>query len=261
VSIGLGLAMTAIQFGIGAINDVVDAPRDRGRPDKPIPSGLVPGRQAVGVGVGCLAMGLGLSAFGGPAVLGVAALGAAIGVGYDLWLKGTPWAPLAYAAGLPLLPVYAWLGATGDVPPVAAVLVPVAALAGVALAIGNSLIDAPRDAAAEVRTPAVVLGPERAWRLTAILTGAVVGLALATLAVVAAGLTTLAGIGLDPAALGVGDLGLMTAVAVCGGSIALVVGVGILRSRQADRRERGWEGMALGVAALALGWLMAVAPP
>ena len=34
--------MTAFQFAIGALNDLVDAPVDRiGKPDKPIPAGLV----------------------------------------------------------------------------------------------------------------------------------------------------------------------------------------------------------------------------
>ena len=36
--------MTLIQFAIGAPNDVVDAPRTPGEPDKPIPAGLVGGR-------------------------------------------------------------------------------------------------------------------------------------------------------------------------------------------------------------------------
>src|SRR5580765_746158 len=38
----VGLAMTALQLGIGTVNDVVDAPRDAGRKaGKPIPDGLV----------------------------------------------------------------------------------------------------------------------------------------------------------------------------------------------------------------------------
>jgi len=42
VAIRLGLSMTALQVSIGALNDLVDAPRDVGRmPPKPIPAGLV----------------------------------------------------------------------------------------------------------------------------------------------------------------------------------------------------------------------------
>ena len=38
----LGVAMTALQASIGALNDLVDAPRDAGhKPAKPIPTGLV----------------------------------------------------------------------------------------------------------------------------------------------------------------------------------------------------------------------------
>ncbi len=42
--------------------------------------------------------------------------GTATGYAYDLRLKATAWAWLPFAVGLPLLPVYAWVGATGRVP-------------------------------------------------------------------------------------------------------------------------------------------------
>ena len=53
-----GLAMTVVQFGIGALNDVVDAPRDAGRkPGKPIPAGAVNRRSAEVLVVGDVACG------------------------------------------------------------------------------------------------------------------------------------------------------------------------------------------------------------
>ena len=71
----------------------------------------------------------------GPA-LAVVVLG--VGVAYDLWAKGTPWSWLPFAVGIPLLPVYGWVGATGSPPGFFAVLVPMAVLAGAALAIANA---------------------------------------------------------------------------------------------------------------------------
>jgi len=39
-AVRLGVAMTALQVSIGSLNDIVDAPHDRGRtPAKPIRSG------------------------------------------------------------------------------------------------------------------------------------------------------------------------------------------------------------------------------
>ncbi|MEW5992417.1 MAG: UbiA family prenyltransferase, partial [Chloroflexota bacterium] len=68
VAARLGLAMVAIQFSIGALNDLVDAPHDRGRrPVKPVAEGLV--RPAVAGLVAGLAaaLGLGLASMSGPA--------------------------------------------------------------------------------------------------------------------------------------------------------------------------------------------------
>ena len=72
----------------------------------------------------------------------------AIGLAYDLRLKGTAWSWLPFAIGIPILPVFGWVGATGSLPPAFVVLVPAAVAAGAALAIGNALVDVERDRAA-----------------------------------------------------------------------------------------------------------------
>jgi 4-hydroxybenzoate polyprenyltransferase len=249
VALRLGVAMTAIQFAIGALNDLADAERDAGRPDKPIPSGQVGRRLARLVVVTGFAVGLGLSAPAGPLVLGLALAGAAAGVAYDLGLKGTPWAPVAFAIGLPLLAVYAWLGASGELPPGATILVPAASLAGIALAVGNALVDVERDRASGTLTPATELGPARAWTLAAALYGVVIGLALGSIALAS-----------PPAGPGGAAAG-PGAAATALGSIGIVAGLALARSRSASRRERGWELQAVGVAALGAGWLLAVAGP
>ena len=147
----LGVAMTALQASIGALNDVVDAPRDRGlKPGKPIPAGLVSPGSAWAVVVVAAALGVGLSIPSGAATVGLAVVVLAIGYGYDLVFKGTAWSWLPFAIGIPLLPVFGWLGTTGGLPDSFAILLPVAVIAGAALAIANARADAERDTAAGV---------------------------------------------------------------------------------------------------------------
>lgn len=247
VAATLGIAMTALQFSIGAVNDVVDADRDvRNQPTKPIPAGVVPRDQALAVAIVALATGLVLSAALGPAVLLVALAGAGVGVLYDVALKGTAWAWLAYALGIPLLPVYAWLGATGSLPAAFLVLVPIAALEGAALALANPLADVDHDRRSGTATPAVRLGMGPAWRVTAILQGLTVVLAVGSLLVLAGG---------D------GPRGLVGGSLVLVGSVIVAVGVGLSRPDRVGRlprRQLGWELQAFGASVIAVGWVLAV---
>jgi 4-hydroxybenzoate polyprenyltransferase len=233
--------MVALQAAIGTINDLVDVPQDAGRkPGKPIPAGLVGPAPATLVALVAAAVGLLLSLPSGPAtgVLAVAIL--AVGLLYDLWLRGTPWSWLPFALGIPLLPVYAWVGATGRVPEMFLILVPTAFLSGAGLAIANALADVERDAGAGVRSVARQLGAARAWTAHAMLQATVVGVALASLLGAGAGVPML--------------LGAAAATAVLG------AGVYLTRVASAASRERGWELEAVGTALLAAAWIAAVAP-
>jgi 4-hydroxybenzoate polyprenyltransferase len=232
----LGLSMLGLQAAIGALNDVVDAPRDAGRkPGKPIPAGLVSTRAAIGVAVGAAVGGLVFAALSGPASLGLGAVILLIGFAYDLRLKGTALSWLPFAAGIPLLPVFAWLGTGRDLPDAFAVLVPAAAIAGAALAIGNALVDVERDRAAGVTSVAATLGRRAAWRVLAALYLVVVGLAAAT------------AVARAPLALAVAGVGPATAL--------VLVGIGWARADDPRRRERAWRLQAAGVGLLAAGWL------
>ncbi|HEU4571120.1 MAG TPA: UbiA family prenyltransferase, partial [Candidatus Limnocylindrales bacterium] len=74
-TVALALAMTALQVSIGALNDLVDAPRDAvGQPWKPIPAGRVPRVAAAALAGVAAFLGLGLAVAIGPLVgaLGVA---------------------------------------------------------------------------------------------------------------------------------------------------------------------------------------------
>ncbi len=238
----LGTSMTLLQFAIGALNDLVDAPRDaRTRRGKPIPDGAVretAARAVIAVGAGG---GAALALAAGPTVLLLAALGLAIGAWYDLAANGTRLSWLPIALGVPLLPVYGWYGATGSLPWAFAVLVPAAALAGAALAIANAAVDAERDSAAGTMTLAVALGPVRASAVVLVLQGLV-----ATLAVVSASRLGATGGWLTAA----GALALVPVLAASFGFLAARRGPGA--------REAAFEVQAVGLGLLVVAWVNAV---
>ena len=228
--------MTALQVSIGSLNDIVDAPRDSGRvPAKPIPGGLVSPAEARAVAVGGAAVGLVLAAASGTATVALAVVVLAIGYAYDLVFKGTAWSWLPFALGIPLLPVYGWLGAAGGMPASFAILLPVAVIAGAALAIANARADVERDEAAGVDSVATRLGTGRAWLVHAGLLGIVVVLAILTL--VAQDAAPLATIG------------------ALGAAVLIATGVAVSRNADSAGRERAWEIEAIGVGLLAAAWL------
>jgi 4-hydroxybenzoate polyprenyltransferase len=237
--------MLGIQVAIGALNDVVDAPLDAAvKPRKPIPSGLVDRRVALGIAGGGALIGLGLSLVSGPGTLLVGAACLALGWAYDLRLSRTSlsWAPLALA--LPLLPVHAWLGASGSAPLSVLGLVPVGILAGTGLALANGIVDADRDARSGRAGIVVALGRSRAWLLQT------------SLLAVAAALAVLLAPGGGSHDAGVGGvLGPVRAGGLGIGCGLLVVGALVLHAGAASIRERGWELEAMGVAGLGIGWL------
>jgi 4-hydroxybenzoate polyprenyltransferase len=231
--------MAALQFGIGATNDVVDAPRDAGhKPGKPIPSGLVSPVVARAVAVGGFVAGLGLAAPSGFPTVALALAVIGIGLAYDLLLKGTAWSWLPFAVGIPILPVFGWLGATGTFPTAFGILVPAAVAAGAALAIANSLADVERDRAAGTASVATALGPERAWTVEAALVTAIV-----LAAVVSAWILAASGARVLPVALA-GCLPLAGLATGWGGG--------------AERRERAWQLEAIGIAAVGVAWIWAL---
>lgn len=240
VATGLGLAMVALQAGIGATNDVVDAPRDAGhKSGKPIPAGLVSQATARRVVVVAFGLGLGLAGLsGGPAAVALALLGVGIGLAYDFRLKGTAWSWLPFALGIPVLPVFSWIGATGHLPIAFLVLIPASVAAGAALAIANALVDVERDRSAGSGSIALALGAMNAWLIH-------VGL--------------LAAVGLA-AVVSVGPLGgsIRGASAVALAAVLPVAAGLAARGGGVTRRERAWEVEAVGVAVLGLAWLLVV---
>ncbi|HEU5202939.1 MAG TPA: UbiA family prenyltransferase [Candidatus Limnocylindrales bacterium] len=238
-AVRLGLSMVALQASVGCLNDAIDAPSDAGRkPGKPIPAGLV--RPAAAKGIAAIAgvAGLVLAVPSGTATVALGLGLLALGYAYDLWFKGTAWSWLPFALAIPLFPTYGWLGAAGTLPPIWAVLLPTAVLAGTALALANATVDVERDRAAGLQSVATRLGRRRSRRLNLALLAVVWVLASATL--------WLAG-QLVPWGL-----------AVLVGGLAALGGWVMLGADDPRARERGWEAQAVGVALLAAGWLAAM---
>ncbi len=239
----LGVSMTLLQFSIGTLNDIVDAPRDAGRkPAKPIPAGYVGVRTAWVVAVVTAACGLVLSFAGGPGLVLLAVVGLAIGAWYDLRAKGTTLSWLPLAVGIPLLPVYGWYGATGELPVMFLVIIPAAAIAGTGLAVANAVVDMDRDQAAGITSIALALGAGRAAALVTVLHLVVAVLALVTAVWVGAP------IGWAAAVL------VAAAVPVAGA----VLGLATAHRAGAGWRELAWEIQAVGTGLLAVAWLGAL---
>jgi 4-hydroxybenzoate polyprenyltransferase len=238
--------MLATQVAIGALNDWVDRDRDAGeKPAKPIPAGLVAPGAALAVAVVAACVGVGLSAVSGLAAGLAGAVAFGLGAAYDLRLSRTAWSWLPLALALPVVPIHAWLGATGAVPPGLLALVPAGLLAGAALALANGLVDVERDARSGRSGAVVALGAGRAWWVHAVLLGSVAVFAVLVAPTVPEG--------------GGAVARALRTWAVVAGLVALGLGAAALRADRPAVRERGWELEAVGVAGIGLGWLAGTA--
>lgn len=229
--------MVALQASIGTLNDLIDAPADAGRkPGKPIPRGLVTPAQAWLVLGFAAGLGVVLAGVSGPGMALIALAILAVGFGYDVLAKGTPWSWLPFAIGIPLLPVFGWYGVDGTLPRAFAILVPAAVAAGASLAIANARADLEGDIDAGSDSVAIRLGLDRAWRIEAALLGGVTGVALGSVWLWRGSSIELA--------------------ATIGASAVVVAGLLIGRRGASPAwRERAWEVEAVGVALLAAAWL------
>jgi 4-hydroxybenzoate polyprenyltransferase len=233
--------MFGYQASIGALNDVVDADRDRlVKPAAPIPAGAVSRRTALGIVAVGGALGSVVSAGFGLVVLLVGTAGYASGLAYDLFMRRHGWGWLCFSVAFPLLLAWTWLAAAGRLPPAWPVLLPLAALAGPAIHLANSLVDIEADRRAGMVSLATKLGFERARIVLAVLVALIYLLGWSAL-------ISMAGPTL-PAALGA--LG-----------ATILAGLGVLLSWQSDvrAREAGWLLQAVGLAILAMAWVSSAA--
>lgn len=156
-------AHAAMQLSIAMLNDYCDRGLDaKSKPGKPIPRGLVRPREALIGGLVMIGVMLVLLLPLPPLALLVSLCYLALGQGYNLGLKSTPFSGGVFALAMPLIPLYAFAG-VGRNPPMLFWLVPAGLLLGVALNLANALQDLEEDAAGGARTLAVVLGVKRSF--------------------------------------------------------------------------------------------------
>lgn len=162
-------AHTAMQLAIAVFNDYCDRERDAaGKPEKPIPRGLVTPREALIAGCAMIVL-MALLLLPLPPLAWLLSLAyLALGMAYNLGLKSTPLSGAVFALAMPLIPFYAFAG-VGHSLALLVWLVPVGFLLGVSLNLANSLPDLEEDAASGARTLAVTLGLKRSFAVVTIL--------------------------------------------------------------------------------------------
>ena len=234
----LTIGMLGIQLCIGTVNDLVDQGLDaRTKTWKPIPAGLVSVRSARAVALFTGALGLIAPMFVSPAVALMAALMLGCGIVYDVWLKPTPWAWACFSIAFAVLPLYAWYGSVGTVPPLSQFLLPLAALAGPALQLSNGLVDLERDQAGGISTLATRLGRRKA----------LIAIAILLLVIYAVAWRTLVGGGLP-----------ISQLAVAFATVLAIGGFVLSAAGRPSLRAAGWTAQAVAIALLAFGWLGAI---
>ncbi|MEO8625658.1 MAG: UbiA family prenyltransferase [Candidatus Limnocylindrales bacterium] len=227
-------AMLGMQFCIGTVNDLFDESVDRAaKPWKPIPSGVVTRRAAWAVALAAGGGGSVLAAAAGALVALMWLVMLSCGLLYDMRLKATAWAWLCFSVAFSILPVYAWFGAAGQLPPRLEMLLPLAALAGPMIQLSNGLADLERDAAAGLTTLATRLGRRGSLAVVLGLLGLIHGIAWLTI-------TNLWTLFPDAAASGLA-----------------LAGFSLSAARRPNRRELGWMVQASAIALLAFAWLLA----
>ncbi|HYA99217.1 MAG TPA: UbiA family prenyltransferase [Ktedonobacteraceae bacterium] len=156
-------AHAAMQVSIAMLNDYCDREHDaKGKPEKPIPRGLIHPREALIAGLLMIVVMFVLLIPLPRLAFIVSLCYLALGQSYNLGLKSTPLSGIVFALAMPLIPLYAFAG-VGYIPPIIYWLVPAGFLLGIALNLANSLIDLEGDAAQGLKTLAVVLGVARSF--------------------------------------------------------------------------------------------------
>ena len=156
-------AHAAMQISIAMLNDYCDRKHDaKGKPEKPIPRGLILPREALIAGLSMIVIMVVLLIPLPRLAFIVSICYLALGQAYNLGLKSTPLSGIVFALAMPLIPLYAFAG-VGHIPSIIYWFVPAGFLLGIALNLANALIDLEEDAAEGLRTLAVVLGVARSF--------------------------------------------------------------------------------------------------
>ena len=220
--------MLGVHASIGAMNDLLDRDKDKGRAEKPLARGIVAPREARAMVVIAATAGFAAALVLGSTSAAIAAAGAALGYLYNAGLKATPISFLPFAFGVALIPPFAWSAAGAPLPAAIATLCLAALPGGSALALQNALADRELDELVGGRGAVVQLGRRRTILLVALLHGVSYLLVLAS----------------APAAAS-------TVLLVVGG-LLLALGVSLSTRARRSLRQRGWEVSALALASCAI---------
>lgn len=238
----LGASMALLQLAIGVLGGVAAAtPRLATRLGGRSPRAIQQAGPAVALGAGLAFGGVLLAGLAAPLSAVLALVVLAVGAWHELAARGTRLSWLPVAVGVPLLPLFGWLGAGGTLAGPFAVLGAGAVLGGTALAIAAEGVDVDRDRDAGLRTLAVWLGPVLVALVVLGLQLAVAGLAWASIA------------GLGASGGWVTAVGATALLAVAGACLGLVVA-----RRGTAARELAFEVQAVGLGLLAVAWVNAM---
>jgi len=222
------VTMLGIHTSIGAMNDLLDQERDKGRAEKPLVGGNVSPQEARVMVVIAATAGFAAASALSSMSVAIAAAGATLGYLYNAGIKRTPISFLPFALGVALIPAFAWSAAGVPLPAAIATLCLIALPGGSALALQNALADRELDKSVGTNGAVVRLGRQRTIGLIALLHG----LTYVLLLVSAPPTSSL--------------------VLLAAGGLLLAVGVSLSTRVRRDLRQRGWEVSALALAACAI---------
>lgn len=157
------LIETCRQFSISAYNDYYDREVDKGRPDKPVASGVISPRTAWIIGAAFALLSLVLAAFQSLPLLILTIIGLGGGLLYDIGLKYTLFSWLPFSIAFPTLPLWAWAGVypAADFPSRLLWVLPVGAILVIVVHLADTIPDIASDTRAGVRGLAHRLGMDR----------------------------------------------------------------------------------------------------
>jgi 4-hydroxybenzoate polyprenyltransferase len=116
------LTMLGVHTSIGAMNDLLDRERDKGRAEKPLVGGSVTPREARAMVVIAATVGFAAASALSSMSVTIAAAGATLGYLYNAGIKRTPISFLPFAIGVALIPAFAWSAAGVPLPAAIATL-------------------------------------------------------------------------------------------------------------------------------------------
>lgn len=156
------------QYATGALNDVLDAPRDAQsqRDDKPIVSGAISTRAAGWWGVGAAVASVITASRLNRTVLGLDLAWLCCAGAYNGWLKPTPWSVVPFVLALPLVPLFG-VATGGHVAAHWWWVWPIGVTGALAVHLADALPDLEFDAASHAQGLAVRLGLAPASKLEA----------------------------------------------------------------------------------------------